>query len=329
MLKIEDLKVHFFTDTGIAKAVDGASFTVDRSEIVGLVGESGCGKTVAAMSVLGIVHHPGRIVGGRILLDGEDLTQQSQRYMETIRGSRIGTVFQDPMTALNPAIRVGEQVAEVIRAHDGRSGLAGSLGLLGSTRRNSSAWSKAVTSLEEVGIPAAERRASDFAHQFSGGLRQRIVVAASIVTEPELLIADEPTTALDVTVQAQILDLLLRLKEAHNTGILLITHDLGVVAQVCDRAAVMYAGHAVENGPVGALLAEPLHPYTRALLKCMPSGLATGELPEQIPGSPPNPLNMPVGCRFRPRCPQARQECDQLQQCRTVEGRMVRCMLYD
>lgn len=329
MLEVKNLRVHFLTAKGPARAVDGASFTVERGEIVGLVGESGCGKTVAAMSVIGIVAHPGRIVGGSILLDGEELTGKSPREMEAIRGGRIGVIFQDPMTALNPAIRVGEQVAEVIRTHHGRPGIARTVSLLRQTRRTSPEWQAAVRGLEEVGIPAAPERAFDFPHEFSGGLRQRIVIASSVACEPELVIADEPTTALDVTVQAQILELLVNLKEAHDTGVLLITHDLGVVAQLCDRAAVMYAGHIVEDGAVDKLLNNPLHPYTRALLECVPSAASTGHLPKPIPGSPPDPLEMPEGCRFQPRCESARPDCGKPQECRTVEERTVRCLLYD
>ena len=329
MLEVKDLQVFFYTDVGVARAVDGASFTVNRGEVVGLVGESGCGKSVAAMSVLGIVGYPGRISDGRVLLDGEDLTQKSSRQMEAVRGSRIGMVFQDPMTALNPAIRLGEQVAETVRAHQGKGGALRTLQLLRRTRMKEPAWKKALAGMEEVGIPAASRRAFDYPHEFSGGLRQRIVFAASISGEPDFLIADEPTTALDVTIQAQILELMYELKDVHNTGILLITHDLGVVAQICDRAAVMYAGHVIEEGTVQELLHNPLHPYTKALLQCVPSATPDDVMPEGIPGSPPDPLNMPSGCRFQPRCEQAGEDCINAQDCREVDGRKVRCVLYD
>ena len=329
MLEARNLSVYFYTDRGVAKAVDGASFRVERGEAVGLVGESGCGKSVAAMSTLGIVAHPGRIAGGEVLLDGKNLVGQSQRELEWVRGNRVGIVFQDPMTALNPAISVGEQVAEVVRAHQGKAGILRTLGLLTRTRKSSGAWAKAVESLEEVGIPAAGSRAFDYAHEFSGGLRQRIVAAASLAGEPEYLIADEPTTALDVTVQAQILELVAELKDAHNMGVLLITHDLGVVAQLCDRAAVMYAGHVVEEGSVQDILHNPLHPYTEALLRCVPSAREPGAVPEGIPGAPPDPLDMPTGCRFQPRCEKAREGCELPQDYRDVEGRKVRCLLYD
>ncbi len=329
MLEVQDLQVFFHTERGVARAVDGASFSVERGEMVGLVGESGCGKSVASMAVLGIVAFPGRIEGGRILLDGDDLTRKSQREMQAIRGSRIGMVFQDPLTALNPSICVGEQVAEVLRAHSGPSSTLQTLRLLRRTRGTDPAWKLAVESLDEVGVPAAASRALDFPHQFSGGLRQRIVIASAISGQPHFLIADEPTTALDVTIQAQILELMSELKSTHNTGILLITHDLGVVARTCDRAAVMYAGHVVEQGTVDAILNDPLHPYTKALLSCVPSRTEGDWTPEGIPGSPPDPLDMPAGCRFQPRCPSARAGCERPQDCRTIRGREVRCVLYD
>lgn len=329
MLGVRDLQIFFYTDRGVARAVDGASFSVNRGEVVGLVGESGCGKSVAAMSILGIVAHPGKIAGGKVMLDDQDLIGLSPRDMQYVRGGRIGIVFQDPMTALNPAIRIGEQVAEVLRAHEGKAGMLRDMALLMRTGKGNAAWKRAIASLDEVGIPAPSRRAFDFPHEFSGGLRQRIVMAAAVSGDPEFLIADEPTTALDVTVQAQILELMAKLKDMHNMGILLITHDLGVVAQICDRAAVMYAGHVVEEGAVDQVLHESLHPYTKALLECVPSSSLSDIMPEGIPGAPPDPLDMPEGCRFQPRCSQSRDGCELPQEMRVVGGRRVRCLLYD
>ncbi len=297
LLEVEDLSCEFLTEAGPARAVDEVSFTVAPKETVGLVGESGCGKSATALALMGLLpHRTGRVAGGAIRFDGEELLRLSEKRRRDLRGNRLAMVFQEPMTALNPVMVAGEQVAEVLRRHRGMSRKA--------------AWAKTVSLFEDVGIPAPAQRVRDYPHQLSGGMRQRVVIAMAIACEPALLIADEPTTALDVTIQAQILDLLRSLQLRTGLSILLITHDLGVVAQLCDRVLVMYAGQIVETAPVGALFEAPRHPYTVGLLRSMPrpgSGDRT-RLPE-IPGNVPPITARPTGCHFADRCDRTKARC--------------------
>jgi oligopeptide/dipeptide ABC transporter ATP-binding protein len=293
---VEDLTVEFESDQGRARAVEGVSFTVSAGEVVGLVGESGCGKSATALALLGLLPRGvGRAAATAVRFEGQDLLQLSERRLRDLRGRRLAIIFQEPMTALNPVLTVGEQVAEVLRRHAG----------LG--RRE--AWQRAETLLAEVGIPAPCRRARDYPHQLSGGMRQRVMIAMAVACEPRLLIADEPTTALDVTVQAQLLGLLRRLTERAGLSILLITHDLGVVAQTCDRLLVMYAGRIVEQGPVRPLLSAPRHPYTRGLLDSVPRPHAPRSRLAEIPGSVPPIGQRPAGCTFSDRCHRAQPHC--------------------
>ncbi len=295
VLRVQDLQVRFTTRQGHVTAVDGVDLELGRGEILGLVGESGCGKTVTAQAVMGLIGGgPAEDVSGRVLLHGEDLLARSESEMERLRGSRLAMIFQDPMTSLNPAHTVGDQVAEVPLVHQGLARRA--------------ARARAVEMLGTVGIPAPEDRARQYPHEFSGGMRQRALIAMALSCKPDLLMADEPTTALDVTVQAQILDLLLELRRDFATAIILITHDLGVVAQTCDRVAVMYAGSIVEQAPVRELFRRPRHPYTQGLLASLPV-IGDRDRLKPIEGAPPDPTDLPPGCRFRPRCPYAFDEC--------------------
>jgi oligopeptide transport system ATP-binding protein len=300
VLEVKNLKTHFFTREGVVRAVDGVSFTVGRGEAVGIVGESGCGKSVTSLSIMRLVPYPGRIVEGQVILyrDGQalDLVRLSEDEMREIRGNVISMVFQDPMTSLNPVLTVGFQVAEPLQVH---------LGLSPAEARR-----RAVELLRRVGIPDAERRIDDYPHQFSGGMRQRVMVAMALACNPRLLIADEPTTALDVTIQAQILDLIARLNRELGTAVILITHDLGVVAELCHRVVVMYAGRIVEAADADSLFSDPKHPYTVGLMGSVPRlGPTVKERLRPIRGLPPNLLNPPAGCRFRPRCPHATAQC--------------------
>ena len=299
-LRVENLQTQFLARGGIARAVDGVSYHVDPGETLGVVGESGCGKSVTALSIMRLVPDPpGRIVGGRVLLHGEDLLQVSEAQMRRIRGNRIGMIFQEPMTSLNPVLTVGRQIEEVVALHQGLSARA--------------AAARAVEMLNLVHIPEPHRRARGYPHQMSGGMRQRVMIAMALSCNPDVLIADEPTTALDVTIQAQVLDLMHDIQARTGTAIILITHDLGVIAETADRVAVMYAGQKVEEAPVVALFDTPLHPYTRGLMASMPQldaplGPTRGALPE-IPGMVPSLSNLPQGCRFAPRCPLAAPQC--------------------
>jgi peptide/nickel transport system ATP-binding protein len=298
LLDISGLKVHFKTDDGMVRAVDGVDISVNRGETVSIVGESGCGKTVTAMTVLKLIAMPpGRIMAGKILFEGRDLVPMAPDEMRAIRSKQIGIVFQEPMTSLNPVYTVGQQIAETVRHHEGLSKRA--------------AFDRAAEMLSLVQIPNPQKRVHDYPHQFSGGLRQRVMIAMAIACEPKLLIADEPTTALDVTVQAQILALLVDLRDRLGMALLLITHDLGVVAEVADRVVVMYAGRIVEQASAEDLFRQPRHPYTRALMQCRPSGgHASGRL-VAISGLPPTPGQRPPGCAFAPRCPQVAEACSQ------------------
>ncbi|MDE0428395.1 MAG: ABC transporter ATP-binding protein [Caldilineaceae bacterium] len=297
LLQVEGLETHLFTKEGVLKPVNGVSFHVDRGETVGLVGESGCGKTMTALSIMGLVPNPpGRIVGGAIRLDGEDLLQLDDRTLRTRRSVQMGMIFQDASTALNPTMRVGDQIGETMQRHMGMNGTEAAL--------------HATEILDRVGIPAAEQRLNDYPHQFSGGMRQRVMIAIAICCNPELLIADEPTTALDVTIQAQLLDLILELKEDVGKSVLWITHDLGVVAELCDRVMVMYAGQVVEEATVEELFLRPRHPYTAGLLDSMPTlEERRQESLKTIEGMPPNMARMPSGCAFHPRCEYASERC--------------------
>lgn len=296
VLRVENLEVSFKTDESQVRAVRGVSFEVFPGETVGLVGESGSGKSVTNLALMGLVPKPpGRIDGGRVHYDGRDLLRLNDRELEKIRGRRIAMIFQDPMTALNPLMTVGQQLTEMTRLH------------LGIGRKEANR--KAAEMLDLVGISGAEKRLRDYPHQFSGGMRQRVMIAMALSCEPDLLIADEPTTALDVTIQAQILDLLRDLQERRGTSIIMITHDLGVVAEICHRVLVMYAGRVVEKADVESLFADPKHPYTQGLLRSLPRFDQSCETLQAIPGQPPDLGNLPPGCSFRARCPVAIEGC--------------------
>jgi peptide/nickel transport system ATP-binding protein len=289
LLSIENLRTYFYTESGIARAVDGVSFRIEAGETVGLVGESGCGKSVTALSILRLIGAPGRIEPGSVVrFEGKDLLQLGAEEIRRIRGNRIAMIFQEPMTALNPVFTVGDQIAEVSRVHE--------------RAPKKAAWSKAVEMLELVGIPSPADRARDYPHQLSGGMRQRVMIAMALVMKPALVIADEPTTALDVTIQAQILDLLRDLQTRFGTSILLITHDMGVVAETVSRVIVMYGGEVVEEAPVARIFAQPHHPYTEGLLGAMPRVGQERERLQTIPGTVPPPTAWPPGCRFHDRC---------------------------
>ena len=288
LLDVRGLQTSFHTSDGVIRAVTGTNFHVDRGEVMGLVGESGCGKSVTSLSILRLIAPPGRIEAGEVLFDGEDLLRLPERRMRELRGDRISMIFQQPTSSLNPVYDVGMQLAEVLELHRSMN------------RR--SARERAVELLEMVGIPDPRRRLEAFPHELSGGMAQRVMIAMALACEPELLIADEPTTALDVTIQAQILDLIRTLQRETNTAMILITHDLGVVAEMCDRVAVMYAGEIVEQADVETLFESPKHPYTRGLIDSVPK--LGDERPDlaTIPGSVPNLIDLPAGCRFAPRC---------------------------
>jgi len=301
LLEVRGLRTHFYTDAGVLPSVDGVDFVVHRGEALGVVGESGCGKSVMSMSILRLIPEPpGRIVGGEILFhrpDGSvvDLVKLPMAELRRVRGNDIAMIFQEPMTSLNPVYTVGDQIAETVILHQGKE--------------PEEAREVAIHMLEEVGIPAARQRVDEYPHQLSGGMKQRVMIAMALACGPELLIADEPTTALDVTIQAQILALLNRERVDRRMALILITHDLGVVAETCDRVVVMYAGQVVEIAPTGELFARPVHPYTRGLLASLPGEAAARSRLPTIEGMVPNPLDFPTGCRFRTRCPVATGAC--------------------
>jgi peptide/nickel transport system ATP-binding protein/oligopeptide transport system ATP-binding protein len=318
LLDVRDLTTHFTVGARSVPAVRDVSFTIERGEAVGLVGESGCGKSVTALSILGLIPQPpGKIVGGPVLLDGMDLLRLGRSELRAVRGGRISMVFQDPFSSLNPMMALGAQISEAIRAHSR------------TTRRQAEA--RAVELLSAVRMPAPALRMRQYPHQVSGGQRQRAMVAMAFAMDPELLIADEPTTALDVTVQAQVLRLMTDLQQRTSASVLLITHDLGVVAEVCDRVLVMYAGRIVEEGPAGALFREPRHPYTSGLLASLPSmtGPRSARLPS-IPGQPPSLAEMPAGCAFADRCTRAMDVCRaaEPERIEIAPGVAARCHLY-
>jgi oligopeptide/dipeptide ABC transporter ATP-binding protein len=320
LLTIRGLRTWFFTADGVVKAVDGVDLTVNRGEIVGLVGESGSGKSVTALSVLRLVDQPGRIVDGSITFDGQDLGAASSEEMRALRGSRIGMIFQQPISSLNPSYRVGFQISEVYEAHE--------------RLKRSEGWKRAEDMMAKVGIPDARQRSRAFPHQVSGGQAQRVMIAMALAANPALLIADEPTTALDVTIQAQILDLIRDLQADLGMAVVLITHDLGIVAELCDRVAVMYAGQIVEEADTRTLFREPKHPYTQGLIGSVPVIGQRRHRLEVIPGRVPNLVDLPVGCRFASRC-RAREEHG-LTQCtealpalvEVAPGHRVRCYLH-
>jgi oligopeptide/dipeptide ABC transporter ATP-binding protein len=297
LLEIQDLKVSFRTEDGVVKAVDGVSFSVDRGEVVAVVGESGSGKSVTAMTLMGLTRGPNTLFEGRALFDGRDVVGASDEELRRVRGAGIAMVFQDPMSSLDPVYRVGRQIAEQIRVHDPKANKARSL-------------DRAVDLMERVGIPHARERARSYPHEFSGGMRQRVMIAMALSNDPKLLIADEPTTALDVTIQAQILDELRKLRTETGAGIILVTHDLGVVADIADRIVVMYAGRVVEQGTLDEIFYDPQHPYTWGLLGSITrvDRDRSQRLPA-IPGLPPSLLRPPEGCHFRPRCPHEFERC--------------------
>ncbi|MFJ8160918.1 ABC transporter ATP-binding protein [Streptomyces sp. NPDC096136] len=296
LLEVRDLHVEFTTRDGVAKAVNGVDYAVDEGETLAVLGESGSGKSVTAQAVMGILETPpGRIAGGQILFKGRDLLKMKEEERRRIRGAEMAMIFQDALSSLNPVLTVGAQLGEMFEVHRGMS------------RKDSRA--RAVELMDRVKIPAARQRVGDYPHQFSGGMRQRIMIAMALALEPSLIIADEPTTALDVTVQAQVMDLLADLRRELNMGLILITHDLGVVADVADRIAVMYAGRIVETAPVDAVYRAPAHPYTRGLLDSIPRLDQKGQELYAIKGLPPNLLAIPPGCAFNPRCPMARAAC--------------------
>ena len=309
-LELRNLRTHFATRAGIVKAVDDVSFTVSRGEILGLVGESGSGKSVTGFSIIGLVDPPGRITGGSILYQGRDLANLTEREMRHLRGNRIAMIFQDPMMTLNPVLRIDTQMIEAVQAH--------------TTLTRTEARTKSRDALGMVGIPSPEERLNAYPHQFSGGMRQRVAIAIALLHNPDVLIADEPTTALDVTIQAQILSEVQKLTAQHGTALIWITHDLSVIAGLADRIAVMYAGRVVETGDAADVLDRPLHPYTAGLIGSVPSRNRRGQPLRQIPGMTPSLLSLPAGCAFRARCSRADAACEQ-QPPQTGSGHTARC----
>jgi peptide/nickel transport system ATP-binding protein len=312
-LQVDNLETHFFTKDGVAKAVDGVSFTVGRGEIMGLVGESGSGKSVTGFSVLGLVDPPGRVVGGRVLFQGRDLLTLDAESLRSLRGNRIAMIFQDPMMTLNPVLRVDTQMIETVRAHD-------------ASVSKDEARARARDALGQVGIPSPDERLRAYPHQFSGGMRQRVAIAIALLNKPDLIIADEPTTALDVTIQGQILYEAQKLCRETGTALIWITHDLAVIAGLADQISVMYAGRIVEQGSLSEVLDRPAHPYTRGLLGSVPGHNTRGKRLYQIPGMTPSLLKLPRGCAFKDRCPHADDACDPAPDITTpLPGRALRC----
>ena len=316
VLSVRNLRVEFHTRRAVLKAIDDVSFDIAKGEVLGVVGESGAGKSVTGSAVIGLIDPPGRIAGGEILLSGQRIDNLPPEAMRKVRGKRIGMIFQDPLTSLNPLYRVGEQLIETIRTHTNLS--------------EAQARKRAIDLLAEVGIPAPDRRIDGYPHEFSGGMRQRVVIALALCAAPELIIADEPTTALDVSVQAQIIALLKRLGRERGTAIMLVTHDMGVIAETADRVAVMYAGRIAEIGPVRELVMDPLHPYARGLMGAIPTLATDTERLVQIPGAMPRLTAIPPGCAFNPRCRHAWERCLVDRPEPLVQGaHRVACHLYD
>lgn len=316
LLSVRDLVVQFPTRKGVLTAVDRISFDLARGEVLGVVGESGAGKSMTGAAIIGLIEPPGHIAGGTIHIGGDRIDNLSQDELLKVRGRRIGTIFQDPLTSLNPIYTIAEQLIETIRRHTDLT--------------QQQAREKAISLLDEVGIPAASRRIDDYPHQFSGGMRQRVVIALALCAEPELVIADEPTTALDVSVQAQIIDVLKRMCEDHGTSVILITHDMGVIAEAADRVAVMYAGRIAEIGPVRDVVKNARHPYTAGLMGSIPTLAQNEDRLSQIPGSMPRLTNIPAGCAFNPRCSKVLDICRQAQPAiAQVDRSQVACHLFD
>jgi peptide/nickel transport system ATP-binding protein len=295
VLSVRNLRVEFASRRGVLHAIDGVSFDIAKGEVLGVVGESGAGKSVTGLAVIGLIDPPGRISGGEIYLSGMRIDHLSPEELRRIRGKRIGMIFQDPLTSLNPLYRIGDQLIETLKTHTNLS--------------ESAARTRAIDLLAEVGIPAPEKRIDGYPHEFSGGMRQRVVIALAICAEPELIIADEPTTALDVSVQAQIIALIKRLGRDHGTAVMLVTHDMGVIAETSDRVAVMYSGRIAEIGPVRDVVQHPLHPYARGLMGAIPTLAGNADRLVQIPGSMPRLSAIPPGCAFNPRCASAFDRC--------------------
>ena len=318
LLEVKDLKTYFYTDAGVAKSVDGVTFSVDRGKVLGIVGESGCGKSVTSLSIMRLVDPTtGRYEGGSILFDGQDILKLSEKEMQKLRGNKISMIFQEPMTSLNPVFTIGYQIEESLMLHKGMD--------------KKVARQRAIELLELVGIPEAGKRVDEYPHQLSGGMRQRVMIAMALAGDPELLIADEPTTALDVTIQAQILDLLKELQEKLHMSIIFITHDLGVIAEMADEVVVMYAGEIVEKAATRDLFDDPKHPYTVGLMNSIPNINEEVERLKTLEGLVPNLYDMPKGCHFAPRCQYACPECEK-EHIRLTElggGRQVRCRRYE
>ncbi len=320
LLEVNNLKTYFYTEDGVVKAVDGVDFTVGRGEVLGLVGESGCGKSVTSLSIMRLIGIPGKVVEGEIMFEGRDLLKLSEAEMVHMRGNRVSMIFQQPQSSLNPVFKVADQVAEVLQIHQNMG--------------KEESWNRAVELLHLVGIPDPESKAHAFPHEMSGGQAQRVMIAMALALNPQLLIADEPTTALDVTIQAQILDLMRDLRERMDTAVILITHDLGVISEMADRVAVMYAGRIVEQTDVRTIFEKPMHPYTQGLMASIPVLGQVKETLDVIPGSVPNLVNLPPGCQFAPRC-RARMQYN-LKICTQVEpelqpvgpAHIARCWLY-
>jgi oligopeptide/dipeptide ABC transporter ATP-binding protein len=320
LLVVEDLRTYFYTSDGVLKAVDGVSFSIARGHTLGVVGESGCGKSVTALSILRLIPSPpGKIEGGQILYGGRDLLGIPEREMRSIRGNKISMIFQEPMTSLNPVFTVGDQIAEVFQVHR--------------NLKKRAARSEAVRMLELVRMPSPAQRAREYPHQMSGGMRQRVMIAMALACNPDLLIADEPTTALDVTVQAQILTLMDELKQESRSSVMMITHDLGVIAEISEDVIIMYAGQVVEYAKVGSIFANPLHPYTHGLLRSIPriDDIKRKKKLYSIEGNVPDPGSHPAGCRFHPRCPYMTKECvEEVPRLREAyAGHVVRCVHWD
>ncbi len=320
LLEVHNLKTYFYTEDGVVKAVDGVDFSVGRGEVLGLVGESGCGKSVTSLSIMRLIGIPGKVVEGEIIFEGRNLLELSESEMVHMRGNRMSMIFQQPQSSLNPVFKIGDQVAEVLQIHQNMG--------------KEESWNKAVELLRLVGIPDPESKAHSFPHEVSGGQAQRVMIAMALALNPQLLIADEPTTALDVTIQAQILDLMRDLRTRMDTAVILITHDLGVISEMADRVAVMYAGRIVEQTDIKTLFQRPVHPYTQGLMASIPILGTVKEKLDVIPGSVPNLVNLPPGCQFAPRC-RSRIE-HQLTICTEVEPQLIpyepehlcRCWLY-